>query len=334
MAMSVYFLLLFISVLSFVLSYFFTIALEEVLRREGKTVPDVHKREKPMVPRPGGPAIFISLLIPALILFLLNGDRRILGVLILASIGFFIGLCDDFKRLGGREKVLLLTLPGIALVLSGIYFPKPILPFIGVTRLTIIYPVLLVLASTIVANGVNMIDIFNGLVSSVMMISTIPILLASIMRNDLTLAFLSVIFLCSLIGFLLRHRYPSKIFPGDSGAMLMGLFYLGLVVEGRMEVIGIVALLPVILNGFLILSTIGGFIEHSNIAKRPVSVVLRGGGEPLLISSKEEGAPITLARLVVSREGLTERDVVLNIVLLSIFSSILAIATIFIGELA
>ena len=74
-------------------------------------------------------------------------------------------------------------------------------------------------------------------------------------------------------------------------------------------------------------------IEASNIAKRPVSVILRGEGEPLLISSKEEGAPITLARLVVSREGLTERDVVLNIVLLSIFSSILAVATIFIGGL-
>jgi UDP-N-acetylglucosamine--dolichyl-phosphate N-acetylglucosaminephosphotransferase len=268
----------------------------------------------------------LSLLILSAILYLLYGDMRILSVVLVSFTGFLIGLYDDLKGLSGVSKALLLLLPGALLVLTGSYFPRPILPFIGPTRLTILYPILLILASTIVANGVNMLDIFNGLVTSVMITVTLPLLIAFLLKGDTVMFSMGLLYVGVLLGFLLRHRYPSRIFPGDSGAMLMGLVYLGLLIEGREEVIGIVAMLPMILNGFFIVSTIGGFIEHKDIPKRPTTLVeghkIKGVGDA--------DAPLTLSRLITLRTALSEKELVFNIWLLFLFSSLLALLTLLI----
>lgn len=312
-----------LTVAALLISYLATRILESFLTRRGLTVPDAHKPGTPSVPFPGGPSIMFSFSILSAILYLMYEDVRILSVVLISFTGFLIGLYDDLKGLGGLSKVLLLLLPGALLVLTGSYFPRPILPFIGPTRLTVIYPVLLILASSILANGVNMLDVFNGLVTSVMITVTFPLLAAFLLKGDLAMFSMGLLYVGVLLGFLLRHRHPSRIFPGDSGAMLMGLIYLGLLIEGKEEVVGIVALLPMILNGFFILSTIGGFIEHKDLPKRPTKLVkgykIKG--------VRDADAPLTLSRLMTLRTALSEKELVFNMWLLFLSSSLLAFST-------
>lgn len=315
--------------LAFLITYISTLGLEELLKKKGLTVPDVHKRGRPMVPMPGGPAIMLGLIVLLFGSYLFVRDVRIIGMLILTLSGFLIGFYDDLKRLGGRQKVLLLLIPGLLLVVSGLYNPRPILPFIGSTRLTIIYPILLIIASTIMANGVNMIDVFNGLVSSAMAIATLPLLVAFWIKGDMTMFLLALGYITVLAAFYLRHRYPSKIFPGDSGSIAIGLAYMGLIVEGSVEVLGIVALLPMILNGFFIISTLGGFIEHEDIKERPTKVLEEG----FIVANRSPGAPLTLTRLLVWGGPLQERAIVYNIIILFALSALLSTVTFFIGEI-
>lgn len=308
--------------LSFILTYAATLWLEKLLREKKMLVPDFHKRGRPMVPRPGGPAIMLGLAIILLGSYLLTGDTRPVGMLILTFPGFLIGLYDDIFKLGGRQKVVLLLIPGLLLAISGLYNPRPPIPFIGPTRLTVIYPILLVVASTVLANGVNMIDVFNGLVSSAMIIATVPLLAAFWVRGDSLMFSLALGYIVTLAAFYIRHRYPSRIFPGDSGSIAMGLGYMGLLVEGNVEVLGLVALLPMIFNGFFIISSIGGFIEHGEIKERPIEVL-----DELLVASRSPRAPLTLTRFIVWSNPLSEREVANNILLLFGLSAILSILT-------
>ncbi len=316
--------------LAFLITYISTLGLEELLKGRGLMVPDVHKEGRPMVPMPGGPAIALGLAFLLLGSYLIVGDARAIGMLILVLSGFMIGLYDDLKKLGGGQKVLLLMLPGLLLVLSGLYNPRPVLPFIGPVRLTIIYPILLIIASTVMANGVNMMDVFNGLVSSTMVIAALPLLIAFWIKGDMTMFLLALGYIAVLVAFYLRHRYPSRIFPGDSGSVAIGLGYMGLIVEGNLEVLGIVALLPMILNGFFIISTLGGFVEHEDIKERPTET-LDGG---FIVANRSPGAPLTLTRLLVWGGPLQERAIVQNIILLFALSSLLSIATFFMGGMA
>lgn len=313
--------------LTFILTYVTTLGLEGLLKERNMMVPDVHKKGRPMVPMPGGPAIMLGLAVLLLGSYLLAGDKRAIGVFILALSGFLIGFYDDLTKLGGKQKVLLLLIPGLLLAISGLYNPRPILPFIGPVRLTMIYPILLVIASTVVANGVNMIDVFNGLVSSAMIIATIPLLIIFWARGDMFMFLLALGYVAVLAAFYIRHRHPSKIFPGDSGSVAMGLGYMGLIIEGNVEVLGIVALLPMILNGFFIISSLGGFIEHEDIKERPTETLEEG----LVVANKSPGAPLTLTRLLIWGGPLPEREIVHNIILLFGLSALLSIITIFMG---
>jgi len=94
--------------LVFFLTYIATVALERWLRVRGHMVPDMHKRGRPGVPMPGGPAIMLGLIAFLLPTFWITGDARALGVLLLTFVGFMIGLYDDIKKLGGVQKVFLL----------------------------------------------------------------------------------------------------------------------------------------------------------------------------------------------------------------------------------
>ncbi len=268
----------------------------------------------------------IAFLLPT---FWITGDARALGVLLLTFVGFMIGLYDDLKKLGGVQKVFLLLVPGLVIVIAGLYNPRPVIPFIGPVRLTIIYPLLLILASTIMANGVNMIDVFNGLVSSSLIIATIPILLAFLLKGDTFMATLALGYMTILSAFYLRHRHPSKIFPGDSGSMVIGLAYLGLLIEGGVEVLGMVALFPMFLNGFFILSSIGGFIEHGTLKERPTEIV--GNDVPLISANRNSDAPLTLTRFLVWGQPLSEKDLVYNMLLLFTVCAALSVLTLFLG---
>lgn len=314
----------FVFTLTFSLTYLFTLFLVKVLPKRGYVVEDYHKPNKPKVAWPGGPAILSSLLIAELILYLVYLDLRILSIALVTMIAGIIGFIDDKWRLrNGMIKPALLILASLPILLLGVYYPHPTFPIFGSVRLYYVYPVLVLLAVPIVSNATNMIDVLNGALSGFMMIATMPLVFALILRADYSMMMATLPLIASSLAFYIFHKYPSKIFPGDSGSLALGAMFCAIAIVGRVEIVAIVSILPAILNSFFILSSVKRLVEHRSIKARPTILLPNG----LLMASKDSSAPVTLVRMILAEGPLSEREVVLDIFKLSAFSAFLAFIT-------
>ena len=121
------------------------------------------------------------------------------------------------------------------------------------------------------------------------------------------------------------HKIPSKIFPGDSGALTLGAMYGAIAIVGGVEIIAAVALLPAVINSFLFLSSVKRIVEHRQIKGKPVEFT----DDSLLKATDDKTAPITLVRLILAGGPLSEKQVGFTIFKLAIFSGILAVITAF-----
>jgi len=294
------------------------------LRELGFVGVDVHKKEKPAIPEMGGIAMLIGLVAGVSVaVILLRGTAPILiSFLSTVLIAGIIGLADDILVLNAKVKPLLLLLAGLPILIMHTYVPYPNLPFVGPARLTIVYPLIIPVAISVCANAVNMMDPFNGVMSGSSIIATAALLASAILLNRGEGVVLSLILLGSLIPFFYFNRYPSKTFSGDVGSLAVGAAYGAVAILGRLEVAAIVAFIPQIMNAFYGLSTIGRLYERREVS-RPVAILEDGR----LTASSDPSAPITLARLILAKGPLPERDAVKVFYALSSASGVLAIFT-------
>ena len=307
----------------FIVIIILTPLLIKTLSKRGNLVHDYHKPNKPLVPAPGGPAIFISLILGESIVYLLTGANGALALILVTTIAGVIGILDDVYTLSGVLKPTLLIIASFPILILGTYDFHMEFPLFGEVRLSIIYPILVLLAISVTANTVNTIDVLNGAVSGFIAISSIPLILALAFKGSIDTLLMVLPLLSVALGFFIFHRFPSKIFPGDSGSLSLGAVYGAIVIVGGIEIIGIVALLPAILNSFFFLSSVKRLVEGRTIKLRPTNVL----SENRLEASRNGSAPITLVRLILADGPLVEKEVVQNIFKLSAFSSFLAIIT-------
>lgn len=315
------------AVLSFIIPLVSVIILTpliiKILSNRGMLVQDYHKPGKPLIPKPGGPVIIISLILGELIIYLATGEINALVLLLVTAIAGIIGILDDIFTLSGVLKPALLIAASLPILLFGAYNSHIEFPIFGDVRLSIIYPLLVLIAIPVTANTINTIDVLNGAVSGFIAIASVPLIFALLFMGSFNSVLLVLPLLSVSIGFFIFHRFPSKIFPGDSGSLSLGAIYGAIVIVGGIEVIGVIALLPAILNSFFFLSSVKRLVEHRLIKERPVKV-LDGN---MLAASRNGSAPITLVRLILADGPLLEKDVTLNILKLVSFSSLLAIIT-------
>jgi len=303
---------------------FLTPKIAKSMRDRGIVGVDVHKRDKPEIPEMCGISIIagltISVLIASIFSSFMNEFFSFLTVTLFAGL---IGYLDDKGRLGPRVKPLLTALAGLPILILGTYDPYPVLPIIGRTRLTIIYPLLVPVAIAVTSNAVNMMDPLNGIMTGSGSIVTLTLLVSSCLlgRGDAT--FLCVGLLGCLLAFYYYNRYPSRVFSGNIGSLAVGAAIGAIVVIGRLEAIGVIALIPHIMNAFYGLASVGHFFERKEIASRPIKILKDGR----LAASTGLDAPITLTRTILVDGPKREKDVVNIFFLLTSFSSLLALIT-------
>jgi len=312
-----------VSIVALPICYFSTKYLIGYLRKRGMMVPDAHKEGKPLVPRPGGPAILLALAVSLALVYFVSGDLRAVSVALVALIAGAVGLADDLRTMSGPLKVALLFAASLPILLLGTYSPHLVLPFEGSLRLTIIYPLLVLLAIPITANTFNMIDVYNGLLTGYSALAALPLLVAFAVLGDWVMLGVTLAYEFLLVGFYPFHRYPSRIFPGDSGSLALGAAYGAIVIVGRLEMVGVVALIPAILNSFFVLSSVKGFIEHRKMKKRPVKL----RDDYLLEASRDPDAPMTLSRMVLAGGPLPEKEVVSTIFVVELVAVVLSLIT-------
>jgi UDP-GlcNAc:undecaprenyl-phosphate/decaprenyl-phosphate GlcNAc-1-phosphate transferase len=252
----------------------------------------------------------------------------VLAILLTTVIGFIVGIVDDRKIMPGWFKPLALVAAAIPIILLGAHSNYLNLIF-GSAFIPILYIPLILVIIPIVGNTINSIDVLNGVASSSVIIALIPILASVLLFGNAYVFLAGLPLLAGTLAFYKYHRYPSRIFPGDSGTLLMGTMLGAISIAGNSEIIAVIALLPAVMNSFLFLSSMKKIVEHREVKARPTILT----DDFKLMASKDRRAPVTLLRLILSDGPLTEEEIIKQITKLAIFCSALAFISVYIQSL-
>jgi len=216
-------------------------------------------------PTMGGLAIFLSILVP----FLILSDYRaaslaVLGTgLAMAALGFADDMIKLRKRrslgVSGKTKLLVQVLTAIALWLVVTEYVNlndtlRLRVVDASVELGYVYPVLIFLVLAGATNGVNLTDGLDGLAAgcaAIVFLTYTAMTFITSGQQDLALLSASLVGAC--VGFLWFNSFPASVFMGDTGSLGLG---------------GAIAALAVMTKTELILIVIGGIfvIEALSVA--------------------------------------------------------------------
>lgn len=312
-----------VSAISFLIIYFLTpVAIRSLVARQ-KVVPDAHKPNKPNVPRPAGPIMIAGIAAAEIVLYVLTLNNSVLAILITTVIAFVVGYVDDKRVLPGWFKPVALLAAAVPLVLLSAHASNLNLVF-GSAFIPLLYVPLIFVIIPITGNTVNSIDVLNGVASRFVIVASIPLMASIAIFGSLEVLLAALPLFFGTLALYKYHKFPSKIFPGDSGTLLLGAMYGALAIAGSSEIIGVIALLPAVMNSFLFLASVKRIVEHRQVKVRPV-VLLE---DYRLAASTEKLAPATLVRLILADGPLGEKEIGHKIFGLAIFTALLAFISI------
>lgn len=138
---------------------------------------------------------------------------------------FFVGVKDDIIGTSPVKKLFANILVGLILVLMGDIRITGLHGVFGVEGIPHWGSVFLSLFTYIVVvNAMNLIDGIDGLAAGVGFIAASVFGVWFVFANEFTLASLSFSLSGALLGFLIFNFSPAKIFMGDSGSLIIGMF--------------------------------------------------------------------------------------------------------------
>jgi UDP-GlcNAc:undecaprenyl-phosphate/decaprenyl-phosphate GlcNAc-1-phosphate transferase len=217
--------------------------------------PDARRVNPRPIPRLGGLAIFLGILVPALAFLDLSGESR--GVLLGAAIATVVGAVDDFRGLTPPVKLAGQVLAAAMPPAFGVWIDHFTFPLVGVVDLPPGVGVpLSMLFIVAVMNMVNFLDGLDGLAAGVCGIAgaTYAILALSLGKPDP--AILSAIVAGACLGFLRHNFFPARIFMGDAGSLCLGFILAAVSIQGLLKTASTVVLvLPLLVLAVPILDT-------------------------------------------------------------------------------
>jgi len=219
--------------------------------------PERRRLNRVPVPRLGGIALFLGILVPALAFLPLGDETR--GLLLGAAVATTVGAIDDVRGLVWWQKLAGQVAAAAIPCAFGIWVDRFTFPFltdpyaelpawVGVPA-TIVWIVALM-------NMVNFLDGLDGLAAGVCGIAGGTFALIALSLGKPSAAVLAAIVCGACVGFLRHNFYPARIFMGDSGALLLGFVLATLSVQGLLKTAATVALFfPLIVLAVPIIDT-------------------------------------------------------------------------------
>jgi UDP-GlcNAc:undecaprenyl-phosphate GlcNAc-1-phosphate transferase len=222
------------------------------------------------IPRLGGLALFLGVIVPALAFLKLTSETR--GILLGIAVATTVGAIDDFRGLRPWEKLGGQVAAAVIPVGFGIWIDHFTFPVVGVHGLSAwVGKPLTVVWIVAIMNMVNFLDGLDGLAAGVCAIAggTFSVIALSLEKPNA--AVVSAIVLGACLGFLRHNFYPARIFMGDSGAMLLGFVLATVAVQGLLKTAATVALaFPLLVLAVPILDT--GFVIAKRLKyRRPIT---------------------------------------------------------------
>lgn len=194
----------------------------------------VQKVHTTAVPRIGGLGVIAGILLGCVASRSLHQGGQALSIgtdmflLLVASLpAFLAGLVEDFtKRVSVRMRLTATALSALAAsALLGATVRE--LDLWGVDTLLAFMPFALLVTAVVVAGGsnaINIIDGFNGLSSSTIVIMAAGLTAVALHSGDHLVANLGVVCIGSALGFLALNYPRGKLFLGDGGAYFLGFW--------------------------------------------------------------------------------------------------------------
>jgi UDP-GlcNAc:undecaprenyl-phosphate GlcNAc-1-phosphate transferase len=195
--------------------------------------PNSRKIHTGLIPRLGGPAMFLSFLLAAVLTLPLLGllsrgriplawNLRFLPLFLGITLIHGIGLFDDFRSLSALPKFSLQLLAA-AIVTSGGFLVRSItIPYVGLIRLGLFAYPLTVLWIVGISNALNLIDGLDGLAGGIAAFASLSMGVIALIQGATTTAVLCFALFGSVVGFLAFNLPPARIFMGDSGSLFLG----------------------------------------------------------------------------------------------------------------
>ncbi len=217
--------------------------------------PGGRRLNKRPIPRLGGLAIFLGILVPSLAFLSLDGEMR--GIVLGAAVACVVGAIDDFRgldplpKLGGQ--IAAASIP----VAFGVWIDHFTFPFLGVADLPAwVGMPLTVVWIVAVMNMVNFLDGMDGLAAGVCAIAGLTFAILALSLGKVDAAVLSAVVAGACIGFLRHNFFPARIFMGDSGALVLGFVLATVSISGLLKTASTVVLfLPLLVLAVPIIDT-------------------------------------------------------------------------------
>jgi UDP-GlcNAc:undecaprenyl-phosphate/decaprenyl-phosphate GlcNAc-1-phosphate transferase len=217
--------------------------------------PEGRRLNRRPVPRLGGLAIFLGIVVPSLAFLELGDEMR--GILIGAGVACVVGAVDDFRGLAPLPKLAGQVLAAAIPVSFGVWIDHFTFPFVGAVDLPAeVGMPLTVVWIVAVMNMVNFLDGMDGLAAGVCAIAGGTFSVIALSLGTVDAAVLSAIVAGACLGFLRHNFFPARIFMGDSGALVLGYVLASVSVAGLLKTASTVVLfLPLVVLAVPILDT-------------------------------------------------------------------------------
>ena len=269
-----------------------------------------HKTHKEAIPYLGGVAIIVGTCLTTYLAIVVSGQARALSlvsaVLIPAVLMGVIGLVDDIKKLSPWPRFIAQNLFGLVIAVILIVTSTLGSPT-GNTLIDVLITIIWIVGIT---NSINFFDNVDGGASGTVAISSLFLFFLSLQGGQYAIAALSLVLTGATTGFLLWNKPPARIYMGDAGALFLGILIATLTLRFDPNPINLSAsfALPILLLAVPILDTTIAVI--SRLRRR--------------ISPFQGGQDHLSHRLI--RAGLSKRQAVLSLWLVSAFYCFIAVA--------
>lgn len=241
--------------------------------------PNARKVHTRIMPRLGGLGIFLAFIITVAALlpfvsawFTTRDMSFVSAFLIGGSIIVLIGALDDRFELSAKVK-LLGQLVAAAVVVFGFnirvdFVNIPFQDAYSSLEAWVAIP-LTILWIVGVTNAINLIDGLDGLAAGVSGIAIGTIAVMSFLMGNMMIAFMCLVLLGSIIGFLFFNFHPAKIFMGDTGSLFLGFSLAMLSMLGFKQIAVVSFITPLIIIGVPLSDTFFAIIRRA-VQRKPI----------------------------------------------------------------
>lgn len=203
-------------------------------------------------PRTGGLAVLIAI-VTGLSLLQPHLNQQLIFILPYVFIVICAAFIDDIISISALSRLFLQIIVAIAVTFNGLVLESLVLPGFEIS----LYPSVGVLLTTIfivwIVNLYNFMDGMDGFSGGMAIIGFGTFAILAYMKGDNDFVLINLIIVAATIGFLIFNLPPSKIFLGDVGSTLFGMFVALFILWADINDIfpawlGVIVFLPFILD--------------------------------------------------------------------------------------